>query len=64
MTGRTLEVWCFGQVAGWLVERAPAQARRVREAFAADGWDAPVLGELLELVDQRAQLLIDATRPS
>lgn len=46
-----------------VAERAPAEARRVREQLEGDGWDAPVLAEIVELIDRRAQLLIDATAP-
>jgi serine/threonine-protein kinase HipA len=44
---------------------APAAARQVRNVLAADGWDAPVLARVVEVVEQRADLLteIAAARP-
>lgn len=47
-----------------VAERAPATARLVHERFRADGWDAPVLVEIVELIARRAQMLIDATAPA
>lgn len=43
-----------------VAERAPTVARQVRARFARDGWDAPVLDELVALIDRRAALLAEA----
>lgn len=43
---------------------APFAAREARAALAGDGWDAPVLDRVVELVDRRAELLRDLTAPA
>ncbi|WP_445152016.1 type II toxin-antitoxin system HipA family toxin [Baekduia sp. Peel2402] len=46
-------------------EAAPRVGREVRDAFKADGWDAPVLERVIELIDQRAEILRElATSPA
>jgi serine/threonine-protein kinase HipA len=42
---------------------APQAARKVRKQLAADGWDAPVLDTIIEIVDKRSGQLIDLTTP-
>jgi serine/threonine-protein kinase HipA len=41
---------------------APEHAQAARDVLAAGGWDAPVLGRIVELVTQRSRWLHDATR--
>lgn len=44
---------------------APEAARRLRAEFADDGWDAPVLDRIIEVVDHRAKTLdVIASPPS
>jgi serine/threonine-protein kinase HipA len=43
---------------------APAAARDARATLAGDGWDAPVLGRIVEIVDRRAALLEAMTAPA
>lgn len=40
---------------------APGAARNAREQPIASGWDAPILGTIIELIDKRAQWLLDVT---
>lgn len=47
-----------------VAERSPAAARLVRERFRTDGWEAPVLDEIVGLIERRAQVLIEATLPA
>ena len=41
---------------------APAHADAARAQLAADGWDAPVLGRIVEVIEQRAGWLREMTR--
>jgi serine/threonine-protein kinase HipA len=43
---------------------APAAARQVREELQRDGWQAPVLDRIVEIVDRRAGWLADLTAPA
>jgi serine/threonine-protein kinase HipA len=45
-------------------ERAPGAAREVRNELVEAGWDAPVLGEILDAVDQRAKWLAEIAAPT
>lgn len=47
-----------------VAESAPAAARNAHEAMVADGWEAPVLARIVEVVDRRASLLIELTTPT
>jgi hypothetical protein len=38
---------------------APGAARNVRQQLIDTGWDAPVLGRIVELIDERARWLLD-----
>jgi serine/threonine-protein kinase HipA len=40
---------------------APGAARHVREQLIETGWDAPILGVIVELIDERARWLLDLT---
>jgi serine/threonine-protein kinase HipA len=40
---------------------APGAARNARQQLIDTGWDAPVLGTIVELIDARAQWLLDLT---
>jgi serine/threonine-protein kinase HipA len=40
---------------------APGAARNARQQLIDTGWDAPVLGRIVELVDERARWLLDLT---
>lgn len=44
--------------------RAPREAREARARFVADGWQAPVMDMVVEIVDQRAGRLEELTTPS
>jgi len=44
-----------------LARDAPGAARHAREQLTDTGWDAPILGSIVELIDQRAQWLLDLT---
>jgi serine/threonine-protein kinase HipA len=48
---------------GSLATAAPEQAQAARDALAADGWDAPVLGRVVDMVEQRSGWLRAATAP-
>lgn len=41
----------------------PEAARRLRAKFADDGWDAPVLDRIVEVIDRRAKTLADIASP-
>jgi serine/threonine-protein kinase HipA len=43
---------------------APHAARKVRGELAVDGWDAPVLDAIIEIVDKRSSWLTDLATPS
>jgi len=45
---------------------APAAARQARKELAADGWDAPALARVVEIVAQRSAWLVEiaASPPS
>jgi serine/threonine-protein kinase HipA len=43
---------------------APAAVRQVRDDLAADGWDAPVLARVVEIVERRADLLTEIAASS
>ena len=47
-----------------LARDAPAAARDARETLVGAGWDAPVLGRIVEIVDQRAGWLDAAAAPA
>jgi serine/threonine-protein kinase HipA len=47
-----------------LAAEAPAAARQARSALAADGWEAPVLSRIVEIVEQRAAWLEEIAAPS
>jgi len=40
---------------------APGAARNAREQLIDTGWDAPILGRIVELIDERARWLLDLT---
>jgi serine/threonine-protein kinase HipA len=40
---------------------APGAARNAREQLIETGWDAPILGRIVELIDERARWLLDLT---
>ena len=40
---------------------APGAARNARQQLIDTGWDAPVLGRIVELIDERARWLLDLT---
>jgi hypothetical protein len=39
-------------------------ARHAREALVASGWDAPVLARVVEVLDRRAEWLMELTAPT
>ncbi len=43
---------------------APTAARTARAAMADTGWDAPVLERIVDIVDRRAEWLVDLTMPT
>ncbi len=45
-----------------IARAAPEHAQAARDALADGGWDAPVLGRIVEMVTQRSGWLHDATR--
>jgi serine/threonine-protein kinase HipA len=47
-----------------LAREAPLAARSARSALAKDGWDAPVLERIVEIVEQRASWLTGITAPA
>jgi serine/threonine-protein kinase HipA len=47
-----------------LAEEAPPAARQARKTLAADGWEAPVLLRIVEIVEQRAARLMEIAAPS
>lgn len=47
-----------------LAREAPAAVRKARQELAHAGWNAPVLGTIVELVDQRATWMTDITARS
>jgi hypothetical protein len=44
-----------------MAREAPSAARSARQQLVDAGWDAPILGTIIELVDTRAQWLLDIT---
>jgi hypothetical protein len=40
---------------------APGAAQNAREQLIETGWDAPILARIVELIDERAQWLLDLT---
>jgi len=44
-----------------MARAAPGAGRRAREQLIETGWDAPVLGTIVELIDERARWLLDIT---
>jgi hypothetical protein len=40
---------------------APGAARNARQQLIDTGWDAPILGRIVELIDERARWLLDLT---
>ena len=47
-----------------VAQSAPAAARHAREALVASGWDAPVLARVVEVLDRRAEWLMELTAPT
>jgi serine/threonine-protein kinase HipA len=46
-----------------MAQNAPRAARGAREQLIAAGWDAPILGQIVELINQRAQSILDIAAP-
>jgi serine/threonine-protein kinase HipA len=47
-----------------LADDAPAAARHVHASLAKEGWDAPVLGRIVETVEKRASQMWDIAAPA
>jgi serine/threonine-protein kinase HipA len=47
-----------------LARDAPAAARHARETLVADGWETPVLTQIVEIVEQRARRLTEIAAPA
>jgi serine/threonine-protein kinase HipA len=47
-----------------LAQAAPAAARKVHEQLGRAGWDAPILEQIIVLIDQRSQWMLDLAAPA
>ena len=47
-----------------LADAAPSAARTVRAALGSEGWEAPILDTIIEILDRRARRLRELTAPA